>query len=208
MGGEARTSRSRGASGSISLTSLSWWLKLGTRVEELLVRGRITKDRERVKEEFGNNRLGASYWRSLAQLYSAGVEGVQAMKVQDPSLPVQDALIQWLEAACRPNPATRTMEPLVVFMFLQHIQPLNEKELIGLFKALDGRKNMGKANSDLAMVAVTKYLCRAKQTETFSNEVATMKASSDEALTTHSASAPAHAVTHSSNNHNDSNNGQ
>ena len=149
-----------------------------------------------MKEECGNSRLGASYWRNLVQLYSAGVEGVQTLKAEDPSQAVQDALIQGLEAACRPNPATRTMEPLVAF--LQHTQPLNQKELIGLFKALDAGSSMGKANSDLVMVEVIKYLVRAKQVETFHKEISAMKASFDEALTRHSSSsAPAHASTSS-----------
>jgi hypothetical protein len=154
-----------------------------SRVEGLLLRDRIARDRRAMKEECGNSRLGASYWRNLVQLYSAGVEGVQTLKAEDPSQAVQDALIQGLEAACRPNPATRTMEPLVVF--LQHTQPLNQKELIGLFKALDSGGSMGKVNSDLVMVEVMKYLVRAKQVDKFAKEVATMKASFDEALTRH-----------------------
>jgi hypothetical protein len=163
-----------------------------TRVDGLLIRDRIAKDRKAMKDECGNSRLGASYWRQLVQLYSAGVEGVQTMEVKDPSLPAQDALIQGLEAACRNNPATRTMEPLVVF--LQHTAPLNQKELVGLFKALDSGNSMGKVNSDLVMVEVMKYLVRAKQTELYAQEIANMKASFDEALTRHSsAPSPAHA---------------
>ena len=155
-----------------------------TRVEGLLVRDRIAKDKEQMKGQGGNSRLGAAYWRKLAQLYSAGVEGVQTIKIKSPNLPVQDALVHGLEAACKTNPATRTMEPLIVF--LQHTQPLNEKELVGMFKALDSCKSMGKANSDLVMVEVMKYLVRAKQTELFAEQIATMKASFGDALTRHS----------------------
>lgn len=155
-----------------------------TRVEGLLIRDRIAKDREGMKGQGGNTRLGAAYWRKLVQLYSAGVEGVQTIKIANPNLPVQDALIHGLEAACKTNPATRTMEPLIVF--LQHTQPLNEKELVGMFKALDSCKSMGKANSDLVMVEVMKYLDRAKQTELFPDQIATMRASFDDALTRHS----------------------
>ena len=149
-----------------------------------MLRDRVAKDRHNMMKDSGNTRLGAAYWRNLVQLYSAGVEGVQTIKISDPNLPVQDALVQGLEAACKTNPATRTMEPLVVL--LQHTQPLNEKGLVGMFKALDSCKSMGKANSDLVLVEVMKYPCRGKQTETYSKQVATMKASFGEAFTRYS----------------------
>ena len=155
-----------------------------TRVDGLLVRDRIAKDKEQMKGQGGNSRLGAAYWRKLVQLYPAGVEGVQTIKIKNLSLPVQDALVHGLGAACKTNPATRAMEPLIVF--LQHTQPLNEKELVGMSKALDSCKSMGKANSDLVMVEVMKCLVRAKQTELFADQIDTMKASFDDALTRHS----------------------
>jgi hypothetical protein len=167
-----------------------------TKVDGLLLRDRITRDRQNAKAVGEKNRLGASYWRGLVQLYSAGVEGVQSLRVKDQSMPVQDALIQGLEAAVRSNPATRTAEPLVVF--LQHCQPLNQKEIVGLFKALGTGNFMGRSNSDIVMVEVMKYLCKSGQVETFSKEVSTMRPLFDDALTRRPvAPAPAHACTSS-----------
>ena len=141
------------------------------RVEGLFIRDWIAKDKENMKGQGGNSRLGADYWRKL----------VQTIKIKSPSLAVLDAFAHGLEAACKTNPATRTMEPLIVF--LQHTQPFNEKEPIGMFKASDSCKSMGKAKSDPVMVEVMKYLVRAKQTELFPDHIATMKASFDDALT-------------------------
>ena len=53
---------------------------------------------------------------------------------------------------------------------------------------------MGKANSDMIMVEVMKYLCRANQVDTYTKEICTMKASFDEALTRQSSASAASAA--------------
>lgn len=145
------------------------------------LRSRIRHDLKNLKDEVGRQkRLGVTYWRTLRLEYAGGADGVSTLKVQNSSQPVRDELIQAIEAAVRTNPASRTVEPLVVL--LQHTGVLNQKELVGLIKALFANTNIGRQNMDTVHVELMKYFVRHNQTEVRKVELRCLLPSFDAAL--------------------------
>ncbi|CAE8636039.1 unnamed protein product [Polarella glacialis] len=138
----------------------------------LLLRERIKRDRHLAKTKTSGGRLGAVYWRGFHQEYGEGLDGVGKLTVDDQDLPVSDALLEALEAAVRVNPATRTIEPLVGH--LQRCKGLNQKEFVGLCKAVSSTQAMGKTNSDSVLVEMMKFLVRAKQETSPAKEIQSM----------------------------------
>jgi hypothetical protein len=152
-----------------------------TRIDGLLARERILEDmRHNKKKDAGKKRLGAGYWRDLVQEYSQGCQHVSELKVKNPDQSVSDPLVQALEVATRTNPATRTIEPLMVM--LQHCSPFNQKEIVGLFKTVSASQSIGRANLDIVLVEIMKYIVRAKQQDEFAEEIRVMRMLFDASL--------------------------
>ena len=82
-------------------------------------------------------------------MYSAGSSNdINYLTVKDANQKVRDSLVEALNVAVRTNPATRSIEPLC--SLLQHTDALNQKELIGLFKAVSSSvKVVGKTTQTL-----------------------------------------------------------
>lgn len=150
-----------------------------TRVEGRTVRERIADDMKSSKGAAQKKRLGATYWRELVGIY--GDKSSSSKEMKDPSLPVRDALVQGLETATCPNPAKRSIEPLISFM--QHCGVLNQKETVGLFKALSSAgSQVGRGNSDTLIIEAMNYVIRMKQAAHLKDELAAMRNLFDGAL--------------------------
>ena len=139
-------------------------------VDGMTLRQRVRQDLHAAEDQ-KEGRLGATYWRGLVQLYGSGV-GINSMQIKDVSQPVGEALEQAPGAAINANPAARSIEPLTGF--LQHCETLNQKEFVGLCKAVSANKHMGKDNNDALLLEIMKYVVRLKQQETVAEEIQPM----------------------------------
>ena len=85
--------------------------------------------------------------------------------------------------ATRTNPATRTAEPLQ--LWLQHTQGLRQKELVGLLRCLLKPQRWGKGEAENTLIELHKAVIRLGLVDTFSSELRFVRASLDAALAAH-----------------------
>ena len=150
------------------------------RVDGLLAREKVL---QAVREKRANNdqtRLGATFWRRLVEDYSIGLMGIGSLGVTNKELPVHEQLSHGLICVTRSNPATRTCEPLVVH--LQHCKPMNQREFVGLVKAIHANQGMGRPSQDTIYVEIVKYIVRTGADKTLAHEFEVMKPTLDAAL--------------------------
>ena len=84
----------------------------------------------------------------------------------------------WLQPR---NYSKRSIDPLL--MFLQGSPGINQKELVGLLKAVADHKAFGRDNADIALRELLRCLVRNKQTSQYATELATCKEMIDSGLT-------------------------
>ena len=142
--------------------------------------------REKIAADMGNKsltgkagRLGASYWRSLREHFCAG-ESIEDMEVKDKKMAVSSGCSEGLAAAMRTNPGTRTHEPLA--MWLQTTPTLNQREVVGLMKALAKRENFSNNAADLLVIDLMKCITRLDKRGDFSAEILVFKSICDRAV--------------------------
>jgi len=127
------------------------------RIDGLPVREKIKQDLQELRESGSGLRLGATYWRELV----AKVEGggsVSDLKVDDPTEEVCDTLVTALGMALKANPAQRSSEPLTAL--LQTTRGLNDKEMVGLVRAVTNNPLVGKSAQDAVFLELAKMLAR------------------------------------------------
>ena len=71
---------------------------------------------------------------------------------------INDALVNALEISARPNPSTRTAEPLI--SFFQHSGAMNETELYGSLKAVLHNTSSGLAVRDSVLLEYIRHVVR------------------------------------------------
>ena len=150
------------------------------RVDGILARENVLRAIREKKAVGDNMRLGASFWRDTVQRYSEGSDDVLALVVTDKLQPLNGQLTSALDVATSANPAHRNTESLVVF--LQHCGGLNQREIVGMSKALHSKKHMGVLAKDICWIEMLKAIVRLKLQGTFATEVKAMRACFDAAL--------------------------
>lgn len=131
-------------------------------MDGLTLREKVRLDRSRLQ---AGERLGARYWRSLAQAYSDNQEGIGALRPDRKDEKINDNLVDALGQALHVNPSSRKADPIIVYM--QHTDGLNMTEAIGVLKAIAASSSIGLRAQDSLMLEYMKYLDRTGDCDKF-----------------------------------------
>ena len=130
------------------------------------MREKVRLDRSKLQ---AGERLGARYWRALAQQYSDNQEGIGALRPENKGEKIADTLVEALGQALHVNPSSRKADPIIVY--LQHADSLNMTEAIGVLKAIAASSSIGLRAQDSLMLEYMKYLDRSGDSEKFKKVV-------------------------------------
>ena len=153
--------------------------------ENSTIRGKTLRQTltEEVRALSPNERLSSRRVGELQAEWSMGDDVMARLVVADGNSDVSATLIQALEHAQNPNPAVRTVEPVVAW--LGQTATINQKEFIGLLRVCCSPERVGRPVYDRILLECMKCVVRLVQQQIFIAELAVVNKVFDNVMTRH-----------------------